>query len=203
MHRQTRSPGIETLGCNPHPDRRTSPSTPCVSTRIATPDDATAIADNVADGFGSYREWAPSSWHPPLLAQSDIAKLEARLAQDDVWCLVALDGKDVVGHVALSLLTSEDPGPPPPGVVNLWQLFVRRAWHGQGVATELIRAAVEQAAQRGFSTLRLWTPRGAARARRFYEREGWQLTGAVHEHSPSGLVTVEYRRSVEAAHSRT
>jgi GNAT superfamily N-acetyltransferase len=167
---------------------------PQVATRIAIPGDAAAIAHNIAEGFESYRDWAPSGWRPPVHTPADTVRLQARLGDDDVWCLVALDGTDLVGHVALSLSTAEDPDPPPSGTVNLWQLFVRPAWHGQGVATELLRSAVEQASERGFSTLRLWTPRGAGRARRFYEREGWRLTGAVHEDSPAGFATVEYRR---------
>ena len=172
------------------------PPSRSVRMRIAAPSDATAIARNIAEGFESYREWAPPGWKPPILGEADIKRLQARLGDDDVWCLVALDGEEIVGHVALSLDTAEDPGPPPPGVVNLWQLFVHRAWQGRGVATQLIEAAVEQAAQLAYSVLRLWTPCGAARARRFYEREGWQSTGAVHEQSPSGLATVEYRRNV-------
>jgi len=46
--------------------------------------------------------------------------------------------------------------------------------------------------------MRLWTPQGAGRARRFYEREGWTATGNVHEDSPFGLPTVEYARRVVA-----
>ena len=169
--------------------------------RIAAPTDVSAIARNLTEGFDSYREWAARSWSSPILGPAAIEHLQARLSHDDLWCQVALDGNDIVGHVALSLSTCEDPDPPPPGVVNLWQLFVRRAWHGRGVATELMRAAVEQAAERGFSTLRLWTPRGAARARRFYEREGWHPTGALHQDSPSGLPTIEYARQARRASS--
>jgi GNAT superfamily N-acetyltransferase len=78
--------------------------------------------------------------------------------------------------------------------VFIWQLFVRPAWHGHGTATALVRAAGAEALTRGFSHMRLWTPEGAARARRFYEREGWALTGRVHPKSDFGLPTVEYGR---------
>jgi GNAT superfamily N-acetyltransferase len=81
-------------------------------------------------------------------------------------------------------------------MVFLWELFVRAEWHGQGVAPVLVRAAVTEALRRGFSRIQLWTPEGAPRARRFYEREGWTLTGRVHSHSDLGLPTVEYARSI-------
>ncbi len=42
--------------------------------------------------------------------------------------------------------------------------------------------------------MRLHTPSGQARARRFYEREGWQAAGAHAADAVLGLETVEYRR---------
>lgn len=167
--------------------------------RAATQADAAVIADNIAAGIGSYREWAPPSWVAPPHGPVQIERLRSRLRDDDVWCLMALDGSDLAGHVALSLATVEDPDPPPAGLANLWQLFVRRSWQGRGLAGELMAAAVSEAGRRGFRTLRLWTPEGAAQARRFYEREGWAHTGAVKRDSPFGLPLVEYRRDVAGA----
>jgi GNAT superfamily N-acetyltransferase len=164
-------------------------------TRIATPSDASALAANIAEGFDGYRAWAPSDWTPPVPGSTEVERLAGALARADVWCLLALDGSEVVGHVALALVTREDPGPPPSGTVFLWQLFVRSAWHGHGVAKQLMEAAAVEAATRGFSRIRLWTPQGAGRARRFYEREGWTPTGRVDRRSLFGLPTVEYGRS--------
>jgi predicted N-acetyltransferase YhbS len=170
-------------------------------TRIAQPGDAPAIAAVLGEAFEGYRSWAHAEWAPPLLTQSDVARLAEALRRPDVWCLLVLDGERVIAHVALSLVTLEDPEPPPAGVVNLWQLFVRPAWHGRGIANELMEAAVQEASRRGFSRMRLWTPMGQRRARRFYEREGWTLTGAVHGDSPSGLPMVEYARDLRAPDS--
>lgn len=78
----------------------------------------------------------------------------------------------------------------------LWQLFVCTASHGGGVASGLMRAALAEAQHRGFSHMLLWTLEGAARARRFYEREGWTVTGRVHRDSGFGLPTVEYSRAI-------
>lgn len=71
-----------------------------------------------------------------------------------------------------------------------------RGLGGRGVATDLMRAAVTEAVGRGFSAMVLWTLEGAGRARRFYEREGFALTGRVNRESDFGLPTVEYRRAV-------
>jgi GNAT superfamily N-acetyltransferase len=167
--------------------------------RIAAPADAPALVANVADGFASYSAWAPQGWSPPVMGRAETARLEERLAQPGVWSLIAFDGEQVAGHVGLGPTTLEDPHPAPAGTTNVWQLFVREPWRGRGVAGALMARAVAEAACRGFETMRLWTPEGAARARRFYEREGFVLTGAAHEHTPSGLATVQYARAVSGA----
>ena len=167
-----------------------------MDTRIATPADAEALVANVADGFAGYLAWAPEGWTPPAHGPAETARLAARLRDPEIWSLMALEGEEVVGHVGLGPTTREDPGPAPAGTINVWQLFVRAPWQGTGVAAALMEAAVAEARRRGFQTMRLWTPRGAGRARRFYEREGWTATGAVHEHTPSGLATVQYARPV-------
>jgi GNAT superfamily N-acetyltransferase len=154
--------------------------------RPAKPADGTTVATTLSSAFESYRAWAPREWSPPVLSAADIARLAEALARSDVWCVLALDADEVIGHVALSLFSMEDREPPPTGTINLWQLFVKPAWHGQGVATLLIDAAVAEARRRGFTRMRLWTPQGAGRARRFYEREGWRPTGNVHKTRHSG-----------------
>jgi GNAT superfamily N-acetyltransferase len=167
-------------------------------TRLAQPADAEALSAVLAEAFAGYREWAPSGWAPPVLSAAVVSGLAGALARPDVWCLVALDAEEIIGHVAVSLFTMENPEPPPPGTINLWQLFVRPECHGQGVATGLMDAAVGEAQRRGFNRMRLWTPEGAARARRFYEREGWVRTGDIHVDSPFGLPVVEYARGLDS-----
>jgi predicted N-acetyltransferase YhbS len=89
-----------------------------------------------------------------------VNRLADALARPDVWCLLALDGPEVVGHVAFSAFTLEDPESPPPGTINLWQLFVRPAWQGRGLAKRLMEAALEEARLPGLTRVRLWTPPG-------------------------------------------
>jgi predicted N-acetyltransferase YhbS len=168
-----------------------------ITLRLATAADAGAVAATLREGFDSYRSWAPADWTPPDVGEGDPERFGRALARPDVWFMVACTGDgDVVGHVALALATHEDPGPPPPGTVFLWQLFVRVVWHGEGVAAELLHAAIVEAARRGYSAVALWTLEGAGRARRFYEREGFAATGRVHRESDFGLPTIEYRRAV-------
>jgi GNAT superfamily N-acetyltransferase len=80
-----------------------------------------------------------------------------------------------------------------PGLAHLRNLFVDRSQWGTGLAAALMRAAVDDARERGFAQMRLFVAEGQARARRFYEREGWRPAGAPFEDPAVGLRMVEYR----------
>jgi GNAT superfamily N-acetyltransferase len=170
-----------------------------VVVRPALPSDARVIAEIVAEGFRGYRAWAPPGWSPPRRSEGEqaAAELGEALARPDVWCLLARGDAEPAGHVALSLFTFAQPEPPPPGAINLWQLFVRPLWQGGGLAARLLEAAVVEARLRGYVRMRLWTPHDAGRARRFYEREGWTTTGRARVDSPLGLPIVEYERRLD------
>ena len=78
--------------------------------------------------------------------------------------------------------------------MHFWMLFVRPPWWGSGLAHRLHAAACAEARARGFAALRLFTPAAQARARAFYEREGWTVAGAPFAHDTMGIDMVEYRR---------
>jgi predicted N-acetyltransferase YhbS/ketosteroid isomerase-like protein len=189
---RSESDGLEAMRA----EHRAGPEDPTF--RIAYPGDAHQIAAIVADPFEAYRLWAPSDWSPPRLGEEEELVLARALRRADVWCMLALAGGEVVGHVALAPFTAVDPGPTPSGTTNLWQLFVRQQWQGRGVAANLAARALDEAGRRGYARIRLWTPRGAIRARRFYEAQGWKLTGRVRSRSPFGLPLVQYARRVDA-----
>ena len=79
------------------------------------------------------------------------------------------------------------------GLAHLQNLFVIRDHWGTGLATALLDAAVEIAGERGYQRVRLFTPVAQARARRFYEREGWTETGETFEDSALPFPMIEYR----------
>jgi GNAT superfamily N-acetyltransferase len=168
------------------------------SLRPAAPRDAESLAAVVAEGFESYRSFAPPEWEPPD-PQAELKWLRTFHGNPEVWCLVAEDGGEVAGDVAF-MPTRIHPRPSDDdAMAQFWQLFVREPWWGTGLATELHAEAAREAGARGFTSMRLFTPAAQARARRFYEREGWTPAGAPFDLFDFGMPVVEYRRAISSS----
>jgi ribosomal protein S18 acetylase RimI-like enzyme len=165
--------------------------------RIAVPDDAAALAGTTRLGFESYREWAPKGWQPPPRSL-ELRSIRERLRSQTTWCAMALDPSgEPAGHVGITHAAERDrPHVRIEGRAHLWMLFVRPAWWGSGLAPRLHRLGLEEAQRRGYEAIRLYTPHGAARARAFYEREGWELVAGTFAEPLLGLDLVEYRRGL-------
>ena len=169
--------------------------------RRATPQDADAVARVVADGFATYRAFTPDGWEPPDTIELALG-FAVQLRGDDLWCGVIDEGGEVVGQVgvgssAKSLKPSDEPG-----LAHLQNLFVVRSHWGTGLASALLAAAVEVATERGFERIRLFTPVPQARARRFYEREGWSPVGEPFTEARFPFQMLEYRLELDGSGSR-
>src|SRR6476469_6882811 len=134
--------------------------------RPATLADAFEMARTVPAGFESYRQWAPRGWDPPAPALQ-LSGIRDRLTASGCVCLLAEAGGEHAGHVAYVPARGE------PGVAHVWMLFLRAAWWGTALAADLLHRAMAAATAEGYAAMRLHTPAEHARARAFYEREGW------------------------------
>jgi GNAT superfamily N-acetyltransferase len=142
---------------------------PAIEVRPASADDALVIGDVYL-----------RAWRAGYAGLVDPDQLEPvaweRAAYD--W-QVAIDDP----HASFALgLVDETPagvakiGPDPTEAVQgtwLELLYVAPEFWGTGIATELLRWATERAADGGAAVMRLRVVETQGRARRFYEREGW------------------------------
>jgi GNAT superfamily N-acetyltransferase len=165
------------------------------SLRPAVPRDAERIGTVLTEGFDSYRSFSPPGWKPPD-PEVELKRLRSFLGTDDVWCLVAEEDGEIAGHVAIMPARIHPHPSLDDSMAHFWQLFVREPWWGTGLATALHAEAVREAGARGFTTMRLFTPAAQARARRFYEREGWTPAGEPFDDLDFGMPLVEYRRAI-------
>jgi diamine N-acetyltransferase len=163
--------------------------------RAATADDVPVMIESFIEGFETFRVFAPPGWEIPIDG-SDEAKLAANVALPRAVAVVAeLEGAPA-GHV---LLIPADVAREPvsdPRLAHVMHVFVRAPFRGTEVASELLRRLMDGARDNGYERARLFTPAAQARARRFYEREGWRITGPPHHGGGLGFDVVEYRREV-------
>ena len=94
--------------------------------------------------------------------------LDPRAAFADDVVLVALTGNTVVGSVVVTA--------PVGGRCEVKRLWTAPAFRGQGVASSLVGAALEHAADSGVSTVRLSVWQWRAGAIALYERLGFTVT---------------------------
>jgi GNAT superfamily N-acetyltransferase len=160
---------------------------PDLTFREGTVADAATMAATVGMGFNTYRAFAPAGWEPPAFA-AEAAAIRSRMAGHDAWAFMAFDGDEPAGHVALL-------ADPTPGTVYLWQLFLQPPHWGTGLADRLHEAFLIEARARGYARGRLKTPLAQARARRFYERNGWETDGLATLDDTLRLELLVYTRA--------
>jgi GNAT superfamily N-acetyltransferase len=157
-----------------------------LSFREATVDDALVMAQTVDACFQGYRDFAPEGWEPPPVA-IEVTTTRARLASAGAWALLAYDDGRPAGQVALL----PDPAP---ATAYLWELFVLPDHWGSGLGQELHDRFLAAARSRRYEHGRLLTPEGQARARRFYERNGWRTDGVAAFEERLGMPIMAYTR---------
>lgn len=171
-----------------------------IDTRRADQRDVDVLLAHVAVGFDSYRGFAPPGWRPPDVT-ADREQSRQLLEDPATWALLALARGVAVGHVSFFPGRERSAGaaagswrvrPVIPGLAHLWQLFVLPEWWGRGVGPLLHDAATAEMRAGGYTSARLFTPSRHVRARRFYERREWRVTGEEWNDS-LGLMLTEYR----------
>ncbi len=96
---------------------------------------------------------------------------------------VAVVGDDVAGFV---MVVGDE----------VEQVYVSRDHRGSGIAGVLLGEAEWQVKANGHAEAWLAVATGNARARRFYEREGWTPAGEPFDDLDFGMPLVEYRRAI-------
>lgn len=173
------------------------------------PDDLASLLEHIQAGFDSYAEFAPVGWEPPQVVE-DRYRIAALLEDPETWALLAVRDTRSLGHIAFfparrssvnDIPSALGLTPEVPGLAHLWHLFVRPEWWGRGVAPVLHESAVSEMSRRGFSAARLFTPSLQVRARRFYERRGWCVTGEAFNEGLELMLT-EYRLALSREDTR-
>ena len=162
-----------------------------VEYRAPTPDDAKAIAELFIDSF---RDTFGHLYKPDDLASFLEAVTPERfcneIGDERFEFVLATEAGKLAGFVKLG--PPELPVETPPDSIELCQLYVLKEWHGTGVAAELMERALAAAERRGARHMQLSVYVDNHRARRFYERFGFEAVGRydfmVGSHADDDLV---------------
>ena len=158
--------------------------------RPATEGDVPAIVDAYLDSWrGGY---------VGLMSQQDI-EVQAELRREHDWrsailsptseVVVALADGRVVG-----VAQATEPSEVACDLPEITMLYVRPDKWGHGIAPVLLASATGWIADRGHRSARLRVVAGHVRARRFYEREGWQVDARMPAAHNGFFPLVYYRR---------
>ncbi len=164
--------------------------------RDATVDDADAVALVHVHGWQwGYRDLLPSEYLHGLSS-------ERRAEQWRSWLLEPGGTRTRVAHSEDGACAgfavsgpSRDPGAGD-DTGEIYAIYVEEEFAGTGLGSELLRSAVAWLAERGFARATLWVLKGNARARRFYEREGWALDGAAKSEPREDFTMDEVRYAI-------
>lgn len=105
-----------------------------------------------------------------------IADWEAQLADPAFAFRIAEEGAGPIGYVKLGSLLKLPIEPSGPALL-LDQLYVLKEHHGSGIASGLMDWAIDQSRRRGAKELYLTVYIDNHRARRFYDRYGFEAVG--------------------------
>jgi len=166
-----------------------------IALRRANPADAESLARDIVEGVAEYPAFAPEGWAGPSF-EDELAHHRADLGQEHFHCIVAERDGEIVGQVTVVPAVRAPHPVDDPELGHVRNLFVARSEWGSGLAGRLHAAMVEASGGLGMTQLRLYVAEGQARARRFYEREGWHAAGEPYHDPSPGLRMVEYRRSL-------
>lgn len=165
--------------------------------RTASTADAEAFAVVITAAQATWVSWAGEAFQP-YDARQLAEQWSSRLIDSATTAFVACAEKGQVVAVAAAgpEAASFEPSDTSADSAHLSTLFALPETHGSGVARGLHDHLLASLRHTGYRTVRLWVPEGAAQARRFYERNGWTLTGKTTVFA--ALTRVEMRRDTTA-----
>ena len=165
-----------------------------VEFRSAEPGDAAAIAEvHVLAWQVTYRGMIPDAYLDALSVPKRTDSWRELIGEFDPpksGAFVALDGVQLLGFA--SFCPSRDPD----AVFDVGEIpaiYVHPDHWGEGIGRSLVQLAVDSLEEAGFESATLWVLDLNARARKFYEADGWMTDGSTKEDDRGSFTLQEVR----------
>ena len=141
--------------------------------------------NHIASWQQGYKGLIPQKFLDQLDLQS-MKDMFAGMIDRDATVLV-VDSRDViVGHCWIGPTRTKDGG-------ELYAIYVHPEYWGEGYGQELLAGAEAALVDEGFDRVLLWVLDTNMAARRFYERQGWNLGKPVKLEEIGGVQVTEVR----------
>ena len=149
--------------------------------RTAALGDAPGVAAlHVASWRWAYRGLLSDEVLTALSVEDRTEMWTGLVADEGVSVLVAeRHGAALAGFASASASRDEDATP---GTGEVTAIYVDEGAAGSGLGHELFERVQVELRRRGFTRSTLWVLEANARARAFYEREGWRWDGSRSDH---------------------
>jgi ribosomal protein S18 acetylase RimI-like enzyme len=164
-----------------------------IRVRPAAVGDATAIAEvHVRSWQKAYRGIFPDDYLDGLDVAERAETWAARLSQPNSTIVVETGDGAVAGFASSGPGLAHD-GTELAGVGQVYAIYLDPQHWGAGLARPLLNEATDRLRAAGFTRAVLWVARDNARARRFYEKEGWAADGTETVDTSFGPPVTETR----------
>ncbi len=138
--------------------------------------DGAAVADLFRESFiATFAHLYAAEDLNAFLAGVTSEAFEEELADPEFVFRLAEDGTALAGFAKLGPYNL--PGDTLPDTIELYQLYVLEPWKGMGIAQQLMDWAIAEARRRGAKYLTLTVYIDNRRARRFYDKYGFEEVG--------------------------
>ena len=156
-------------------------STLSLQFRIASTADAAALGEFMTRNFvTSYSDTASAENIAKAVADNyGEAAQRRQLAETHHLALVAESGGELAAHALLDLTGLPSAGAVPLPTIEIARFYVDVRFHGRGIAQATMVEVKRIARQRGAASLWLSVAQTAAQAIRFYEKEGFRISGEL------------------------
>jgi putative acetyltransferase len=115
--------------------------------------------------------------------EEELAGLPGKYGPPEGDLLIALDGEDIIGCVAMRPLEA--------GICEMKRLYVRPGARGTGLGRRLAEAVIASARRLGYTTMRLGTLEKLKAALGLYEDLGFKSTRPYYDNPLDGVVYLE------------
>lgn len=174
-----------------------------IAIRAASLSDVDAIASlHLASWRAAYRGIVPDEFLAAITLESRVIRWRKALSSPEApptETILAVDGDTIQGVCSFGPRRR----PESTDIGEVYALHVEPTSRRRGIGRRLLDDSLRRLAIRGFSGAVLWVLRDNAEARRFYEAQGWSVTGEemVEERDGHAIPETRYAISFETDRS--